>query len=190
MNTKSFLSKTLLTSLVLVITILISPFSFAQMYQNNENRESIKENREMIKDQRKEMQQERVTQRCDLITSRVAGREKYLENSISKLEQTTSKIKTKIQEQINKLKAEGKETNQIESNLVTFEERSQKVITEKQGLLTQIQSINPANCETDRASFTNSLKEFNTSFKNHIKSQNELRTFVRENLISPIKALK
>ena len=190
MNTNLFLSKSLLTLLGVAITISAAPLSLAQMYQNNENREIIKENREMIKDQRQEMQQERISQRCDLISSRVAGREKYLENSIPRFEQTTSKIRAKIQEQISILESQGKETTQIENNLVTFESNSQKILSEKQRLLSQLQGLNPANCDANRASFTNSLKEFNTSFRSHVKSQNDLRSFVRENLISPIKALK
>ena len=129
-------------------------------------------------------------QACENISVTLSKRVSAMESSISKRKQVMSNIENAIQTRISKLKTEGKDVSTIEASFASFKDKSDAYILEREAVLVKLKEIASLNCDTDRTALIQSIRNFNSAYKNHNGKNNELKEILRTTVLNPLKALQ
>lgn len=129
-------------------------------------------------------------QACENISGTLSKRVSAMEASISKRKQVMSNIENAIQTRISKLKTDGKDVSTIEVSFASFKEKSDAYILEREAVLSKLKEITSLNCDTNRTALIQSIRNFNSAYKNHNGKNNELKEILRTTVLNPLKALQ
>ncbi len=181
---------------ILVLTVLISnvlavnALTPEEKASNKEERSQMKLQKEEEKKVREETREAKKIATCTEVVSKIGNRKTQLEKSITNYQAKISRIETSLNTRIQELKTEGKDTSEIETNIVKFKSDAQGILSQRQALLTQLQNIDTSSCQTDKRAFSKNSKAFNASLKSVVTAQNNLKIFIIDNIVAKIKALK
>lgn len=158
--------------------------------QEREQRMLLKNQRETEKTEKTQAKEAKKLATCTEVASKITNRKTQVEKSITNYSSSISRIETTLNARIQELKTAGKDTSEIEANLAKFKSDAQALISQRQSLLSQIQNIDASNCQTNKQAFVTNVKNFNATLKTLVQSQNNLKKYLRDNVVAKIKALK
>lgn len=185
-----------LTFLLLGIIVSNSPALAVNSPEQQSLKQEQKAQRETLKSEKTEAKETKMaekTQRaavsCQKISENIAKRSEVLSKSLSKSTQSISDIEASIQSKIDSLKTAGKDTSAIESNFNSFKTQATEVLAQRQVLITQLGTLAGTDCNADKKTFAQSLKNFNNSFRTHETTYGNLKSFLKSNVLAEIKKL-
>ncbi len=129
-------------------------------------------------------------QACENISGTLSKRVSAMESSISKRKQVMSNIENAIQTRISKLKTDGKDVSTIEVSFASFKDKSDAYILEREAVLVKLKEVVSLDCDTNRTTLIQSIRNFNSAYKNHNGKNNELKEILRTTVLNPLKALQ
>jgi hypothetical protein len=129
-------------------------------------------------------------QACENISGTLSKRVSAMEASISKRKQVMSNIENAIQTRISKLKTDGKDVSTIEVSFASFKDKSDAYILEREAVLSKLKEVASLDCDTNRTALIQSIRNFNSAYKNHNGKNNELKEILRTTVLNPLKALQ
>jgi len=180
----------LIASVLILGSYSVNALTPEQKTQEREQRMLLKEQKETERTEKKEAREAKKIATCTEVASKITNRKTQIEKSITNYTASINKIETTINTRIQELKTAGKDTSEIEANLAKFKSDAQALITQRQSLLSQIQNIDASSCQTDKQAFVSNVKNFNATLKTLVQSQNNLKKYLRDNVVAKIKALK
>lgn len=189
--------KILIPAVFLSVIILNSNHALAQAVNKQEVKEKRMEEKQELKvmkeEKKEEMAQTKAAKRlatCTEVSSKIVNRKTQLEKSVTNYQASIAKIDTLISKRIQELKTAGKNTAEIEANYAKFKSDAQSIVAQRQTLLSKLQNIDTTNCQTDKNAFATNVKSFNATLKTIVESQNNLKKYLRDNVVAKIKSLK
>lgn len=126
---------------------------------------------------------------CTNSLQMIDKRIKVLQSNLVKRKSLTEKINFNLTAKLETLKASGLDTSEIEESLKNYLEQSEKLVNQREDLLTYLISLSNFNCETDSVNFKKNLKEFNSRFKNQNLEFNKLNSDFKSNVLQQIDNL-
>lgn len=127
---------------------------------------------------------------CENISNTLSKKVSLMEASISKRKQVMSNIENAVQNRITNLKNEGKDVSAIETSFSSFNEKSDAYILEREAVLSKLKEVANLNCDTDRAALIQSIRNFNTAFRNHNSKNKDLKELLKTTVLNPLKELQ
>lgn len=162
-----------------------------QKQQEKQQKVEAREQKELDRQNRGTNPEGRLKLRtCENISGSMSKKISAMDTSISKRKQVMANIEASIQTKINNLKTAGKDTSTIEANFAAFKEKSDAYILEKEAVLTKLKEISALNCETDKETLVQSIRNFNSAFKNHNQKSQEVKKLLVDTVLNPLKALQ
>jgi len=127
---------------------------------------------------------------CTQVVEKIGNRKTQLDKTTANYSASITRIESLINSRIQELKTAGKDTTEIEANLAKFKSDAQGLIAKRQQLQTEISNVDTTTCSTNKLAFVSNVRNFNTSLKSLVQSQNQLKIFLRDNVVAKIKTLK
>ena len=173
---------------VLVLPVFISS---AEETRGPGKNQEVRAQKEAERDNRKLNPEGRLKSlACENISSTLSKKVSLMEASISKRKQVMSNIENAVQNRITNLKNEGKDVSAIETSFSSFNEKSDAYILEREAVLSKLKEVANLNCDTDRAALIQSIRNFNTAFRNHNSKNKDLKELLKTTVLNPLKELQ
>lgn len=150
--------------------------------KRSENSTNSKPNEEQKKDKK--------LQSCDEVKNSMNNRILVMEKSLERRKQSMSNIQSGIEGRLKNLEAAGKDTSSIRLSLSNLNTLSDNFILERQNIISKLKDVANIDCSTNKEALKQSIRNFNTAYKNQNRKSKEITNYLRENIILPIKALE
>ena len=180
-------------SIFLMCSVLVLPvfISSAEETRGPGKNQEVRAQKEAERDNRKLNPEGRLKSlACENISSTLSKKVSLMEASISKRKQVMSNIENAVQNRITNLKNEGKDVSAIETSFSSFNEKSDAYILEREAVLSKLKEVANLNCDTDRAALIQSIRNFNTAFRNHNSKNKDLKELLKTTVLNPLKELQ
>jgi len=126
---------------------------------------------------------------CQNSLNMMEKRLKVLESNLSKRRELIQKITTNLRAKIDTLNASGLDTTGVETTLETYIEETNKLISQREGLIMVLADLTRFDCDSDPSNFRNNIKDFNQRFKNQNLEFNKLNAEFKSKVLQEIDKL-
>lgn len=127
---------------------------------------------------------------CNEINQRIDLRIRNMESSLSYRAQTMGNIESSLKSKIEEARnINPEEVIKLESNYESFRYDSDKYLMEREFLIERLVNLKKIDCDKNNLDFTNKLKSFNQSYKNHLRKHQNLAKDLNEDLLIPLNKI-
>ena len=189
MNINYKIPYTLIAASIFVFTVNAQPGERGEL-RKQEIKEERKELKETKISEKAEIKKQKRIETCNSVSEKIVNRKTQIEKLSLNYKSSINRIETNLNLRVTKLKTTGKDTSEIETNLLKFKNDSQSLLEKYNQILTNLSNINTSGCQTDKNAFVTNVRSFNATLKTQMEAQNTLRKFVRDNIVSKLKVLE
>jgi chromosome segregation ATPase len=206
---KLILNKKSMTKKVfaVIVTFLVAAPAFAVVQGNASSTASqgsaaadrqqavqdIKSQRQDLAEQRKELnaqQQEMIQNRCEFIANRIQNRISAYEQNQNARSESYKNIRTRVQSIANRLKSDGYDTSQLETDLATLSDKIENISDDYATFISGLKNTQGAECGKSKGEFANRYMNARSAMLSVREGILDAKTFIQDTIRPDIQKIR
>lgn len=131
---------------------------------------------------------------CEKLVNSLDKRLERLSQAGDKRAQFMANLEKSVENRVEALKLQNKNTDTITSNFASFEQKYNEYYNERGLLVTKLRSLKDKGCSDSdiegKKSFVKEIKDFNVEYRSHLKEFKDLSSYLRQNVLEEIRKLR
>ncbi|NBO17488.1 MAG: hypothetical protein EBV07_01175 [Proteobacteria bacterium] len=126
---------------------------------------------------------------CESLTNEIIPKKQLIQKKLEESKQITSNVLFSLNSQVQILDKNNKKYNLINKNLDKYNNDLDYFLIERENLIFKLEELQKIDCLTSKPQYLAKIKSFNQLYKSNQKRNNDLKRYLKLNIIDEINAI-